>query len=78
MKKILAYLLAGTLIFSFTLCGSAVRQAEAASEDAAASESETEDSASQTNSVLVAYFSWADNAVLADDVDAVASPQRLG
>lgn len=28
--------------------------------------------------ILVAYFSWADNAVLADDVDAVASPQRLG
>ncbi|HJB17026.1 MAG TPA: hypothetical protein IAA05_13470 [Candidatus Blautia excrementipullorum] len=77
MKKILAYLLAGTLIFSFTLCGSAVRQAEAASEDAAASESETEDSASQTNSVLVAYFSWADNAVLADDVDAVASPSVI-
>lgn len=77
MKKILAYLLAGTLIFSFTLCGSAVRQAEAASEDAAASESETEDSASQTNSVLVAYFSWADNAVLADDVDAVSSPSVI-
>lgn len=77
MKKILAYLLAGTLIFSFTLCGSAVRQAEAASEDAAASESETEDSASQTNSVLVVYFSWADNAVLADDVDAVASPSVI-
>ena len=26
------------------------------------------------SNILVAYFSWADNAILADDVDAVASP----
>lgn len=27
-----------------------------------------------TSNILVAYFSWADNAILAEDVDAVASP----
>lgn len=30
-----------------------------------------------TTNILVAYFSWADNAVLADDVDAVASPSVI-
>ena len=29
------------------------------------------------SNILVAYFSWADNAVLADDVDAVASPSVI-
>lgn len=36
-----------------------------------------ETSESQTNNILVAYFSWADNAILADDVDAVASPSVI-
>ncbi|HJC23166.1 MAG TPA: flavodoxin [Candidatus Eisenbergiella merdavium] len=36
--------------------------------------SETSESASN---ILVAYFSWADNAVLADDVDAVTSPSVI-
>ena len=31
----------------------------------------------QNNNILVAYFSWADNAILADDVDAVASPSVI-
>lgn len=31
----------------------------------------------QGSNILVAYFSWADNAVLADDVDAVASPSVI-
>ena len=31
----------------------------------------------QESNVLVAYFSWADNAILADDVDAVASPSVI-
>ena len=35
-----------------------------------------ESSESDTN-ILVAYFSWADNAILADDVDAVASPSVI-
>lgn len=31
----------------------------------------------QGSNILVAYFSWADNAVLAEDVDAVASPSVI-
>lgn len=31
----------------------------------------------QGSNILVAYFSWADNAILADDVDAVASPSVI-
>lgn len=31
----------------------------------------------QNSPILVAYFSWADNAVLAEDVDAVASPSVI-
>ena len=39
---------------------------------------ETEEVGSTSNgNVLVAYFSWADNAILADDVDAVSSPSVI-
>lgn len=46
---------------------------------------ESEQSAAETegtlengeNDILVAYFSWADNAILADDVDAVSSPSVI-
>ena len=31
----------------------------------------------ESGNILVAYFSWADNAILADDVDAVASPSVI-
>ena len=49
------------------------------------SSSETEVSGAESSvinegegcNILVAYFSWADNAVLADDVDAVASPSVI-
>ena len=47
----------------------------AEAEPAGAASSET--NSDRTGNVLVAYFSWADNAVLADDVDAVASPSVI-
>ena len=47
----------------------------AEAELAGAAPSET--NSDRTDNVLVAYFSWADNAVLADDVDAVASPSVI-
>ncbi len=34
-------------------------------------------SAEEGQNILVAYFSWADNAILADDVDAVTSPSVI-
>ena len=38
---------------------------------------EGEGEAGQGSNILVAYFSWADNAFLAEDVDAVASPSVI-
>lgn len=48
-------------------------QAETTTEAEGTSESQAE----ETSSILVAYFSWADNAILAEDVDAVASPSVI-
>lgn len=48
--------------------------AETAEETAAAGDTEE---SSQDSRILVAYYSWADNAVLAEDVDAVASPSVI-
>ena len=36
-----------------------------------------ENGAESNGNVLVAYFSWADNAILEDDVDAVSSPSVI-
>lgn len=47
-------------------------------EEEAGTVPETAEGGSASNrDVLVAYFSWADNAVLADDVDAVSSPSVI-
>lgn len=47
-------------------------------EEEAGTVPETAEGGSASNgNVLVAYFSWADNAVLADDVDAVSSPSVI-
>lgn len=48
--------------------------AETAEETAAAGDAEE---SSRDSRILVAYYSWADNAVLAEDVDAVASPSVI-
>lgn len=94
MKKVMALLMALSLIFSLAACGSTPPQEDASStsqistppESAETSEPsqppETDDAASAdttapSGNVLVAYFSWADNAILADDVDAVASPSVI-
>lgn len=42
-----------------------------------ASEPESEQKAGDESKILVAYFSWADNAVIEGEVDAVASPSVL-
>ena len=48
--------------------------AETAEETAAAGDTEE---SSQDSRILVAYYSWADNAILAENVDAVASPSVI-
>lgn len=61
---------------------SGTSQEENLQESADTQQTETDDQApSETpesnSNILVAYFSWADNAILADDVDAVTSPSVI-
>ena len=55
---------------------SGITEAETFSTDLSESDGQT-DTENQDGGILVAYFSWADNAVLADDVDAVSSPSVI-
>ncbi len=55
---------------------SGITEAETFSTDLSESDGQT-DTENQEGGILVAYFSWADNAVLADDVDAVSSPSVI-
>ena len=87
MKKILSIFLTGVLIFSLAACAGASETADGTTElsDGSAAETGTaglESAAegtedSQDTGVLVVYFSWADNAILAEDVDAVSSPSVI-
>ncbi len=93
MKILTAFLLAAMLVISLVGCGiepESVSEPESsqssASETVSAEPEESSpsgqdegvgDEESETSNILVAYFSWADNAVLAEDVDAVASPSVI-
>ena len=83
MKKWTTLLLTFILIFSLTACGDSGSNEPAAAEipqDSAVEEEVQKPDASQEGqdgNVLVAYFSWADNAILAEDVDAIASPSVI-
>lgn len=82
MKKIIALFLIFALSFSLAACSNAPSTDPTISESNVAEEVETEntvpsETSEPTSNVLVAYFSWADNAVLADDVDAVTSPSVI-
>ena len=87
MKRKVSILLALVLAISLAACGKAPADGNASSNGDASSIAETvSEAAEQTagsepsdggGNVLIAYFSWADNAVLADDVDAIASPSVL-
>lgn len=67
MKKIISTLLIAAVMLTLISCGTAP---DAESSPAAAAPVDG-------GEVLVAYFSWADNAILADDVDAVSSPSVI-
>ena len=90
MRRIGSLFMALTLILSLAACGSTEEgtsgsgstedaesdadTAETAEETAAAGDAEE---SSQDSRILVAYYSWADNAILAENVDAVASPSVI-
>lgn len=91
MKKIYPMILTMTISLSLAACGT-ITDSSAAFGEAAASVTEQENTAAEAlepeadaetvneaseGKVLVAYFSWADNAILAEDVDAVSSPSVI-
>lgn len=85
MKKVISFFLALTMIISLAACIATEEQANSSSESSESSSSEMDASAPESSetgdepgsNILVAYFSWADNAILSDDVDAVASPSVI-
>ena len=93
MKKLTALLLACALAFSLAACAgagqganvSSQNSAPSAAQEAAGASSQPVESAGTAegtgtegqSNILVAYFSWANNAILAEDVDAVASPSVI-
>lgn len=91
MKKLFPLLLAMTMAVSLVSCGTSDRPSNSAHSpsEGSVAEAETEmpggveetespaaGNAEETN-ILVAYFSWANNAILAEDVDAVTSPSVI-
>ena len=64
---------------SATISGQSAGEDGSAAVEETARESEPPETVAEgeTSNVLVAYFSWADNAILAEDVDAVASPSVI-
>lgn len=85
MKKTISIILTAAMAFALTGCAATEEQnvpASVSSQDstkAAEQEPLTDENVQNgsADNILVAYFSWADNAVLADDVDAVASPSVI-
>lgn len=84
-KRWTAMLLASTLILSLTGCGAPSEDQQGEEGQSEQTQVETEDTqenedqnaGNNSGNVLVAYFSWADNAVLEEDVDAVSSPSVI-
>ena len=90
MRRWMAVTLAALMVLSLAACAGNQQEEQSASAEAteqsqSASVQEEEEPASteqqpeepsnaQESGVLVAYFSWADNAVIEGEVDAVASP----
>ena len=79
MKKILSLFSAIAMVLSISACSATESQVNHSSEASGSSSAfeSAEINKEQESNILVAYFSWADNAILADDVDAVASPSVI-
>ena len=84
MKRRMTLILLALVVAAASLAG-CQREADQAGSDGGTIQTEdTEDTTEQdagesmdSSRILVAYFSWADNAVLEDDVDAVTSPSVI-
>lgn len=80
-KRWMALMFSSALVLSLVGCG--VQEEEEQQSGQIQEETETvqentgQDTENGDRNVLVAYFSWADNAVLAEDVDAMSSPSVI-
>lgn len=74
MKRILSLLLVCLLLLPLVSCTVTEETGDSAESTVETGETQAPAEGSGTGRVLVAYFSWADNAVLTEDVDAVTSP----
>lgn len=79
MKRLISWMLALAALTSFAACGAeeARLPAGSAQPETALGASSATGEAQMGSGVLIAYFSWAENAVLEDDVDALASPSVI-
>lgn len=82
MKKVFSFILVSIMVFSFAACTATQKAVQNTAEPSSAAATETDSEPGNTlqtqgGNVLVAYFSWSDNAVLDDDVDAVSSPSVI-
>lgn len=86
MKKTITLFLCFALIFALASCGAAQSDEEQTTGNQQHNEPETSAPVDDSDSsgthasggnVLIAYFSWADNAVIDGEVDAVSSPSVL-
>lgn len=84
----MAIFLTLTMAFVLVACGTAEETVQETTESITEERVETEESSqnedetssvtsSEQKNILIAYFSWAENAVLAEDVDAVTSPSVI-
>lgn len=86
MKKYITFFMTVLLSITMTACGDSKNIVETETITAQSSSGENNQDIMEENNdagvaedsnILVAYFSWADNAVLEEDVDAVTSPSVL-
>ena len=78
-KRWTAMVLVSALVLSIAGCGTQEEQEQQSGQiqEETAQENTEQTAENGDKNVLVAYFSWADNAVLAEDVDAVSSPSVI-
>lgn len=84
MKRRMTLILLALVVAAASLAGCQREADQAGNDDGTVQTEDTGDTTGQNagesmdpSRVLVAYFSWADNAVLEDDVDAVTSPSVI-